>query len=585
MTREAPAADADVAVRLPPEQVAWMRALTAAVRQPLGLAIVLPLLSGLLLLPQAWALARVLHLLVVERAGLEPVLPLLMMAALLVMLRAVLVWGAEYAGQYAAESVKCTVRAALFRRLLAAGVLWSRERPSGELADAIAAQVELLDGYFARYLPAMAAAAVLPPVFCAVLLGFDWIAALILVLTVPAIPLFMALVGWGAEAAGRHHATALARLSGLFADRVRGLATLKLHGRTRAEAERVQQASQEVSDRTMAVLRIAFLSSAVLEFFAALGVAGLAVYFGLTFLGLIDLRATPLTLEAALFCLLMAPEVYLPMRQLAAHYHDRANARAAVAGIAELFEGLPRPLGEDSMNADLAPVAAVNKPDRDPGPATILIADLHMPIPGRAAVLLQGPAEVRPGEWVALTGPSGSGKTTLLETLAGLRPYEGDIQLGGRVLTQWPPEALRRQLLLIPQRPWLAPGSIAENLRLARPHASEMELHRALDAAGLGTFVALAPHGLNTPLGQRGQGVSGGQAQRIALARLFLSDAPILLLDEPTAHLDDASRDRLLEAIASFARGRSLILATHDPVVAALAGCKWQVDSAGRVHT
>jgi len=561
--------------RLPPKQAAWMRTLADQARRPLAFAVALPLLSGLLLLPQAWALARALQMIVVDRLPLSAALPSIGLAGTLLLVRAALVWVAEHAGQHAAESVKRSVRIALFRRLLSAGVLWSRARASGELADALSARVETLDGYFARYLPAMASAAVLPLVFCIVLLGFDWIAALVLALTVPAIPLFMALVGWGAEAAGRRHATALARLSGLFADRVRGLTTLKLHGRSQAEAERVARASDEVRERTMSVLKIAFLSSAVLEFFAALGVAGLAVYFGLTFLGMLELRASVLTLEAALFCLLMAPEVYLPMRQLAAHYHDRANARAAVAEIAGLFDGLPEIT--DAPVEEAAPGSA-------PASTAFSVGALRMPVPGRGAIGLPTHADIAPGDWIALTGASGSGKSTLLETLAGLRAYEGELRFGGRPLREWPAAALRRHILLIPQRPWLAPGSIADNLRLARAGADDAALARAIAAAGLAPMIAGLPRGLDTPLAQRGQGVSGGQAQRIALARMFLSDAPVLLLDEPTAHLDDASRDGVLAEITAFARGRTLVVATHDPVVAAIAGRRWTIDAGGQVH-
>ncbi len=567
---QAASAEAAADERLPPEQAAWMRALAWQAGRPLALAVALPLLSGLLLLPQAWALARALQWIVMEGRPLSATLPWIGLAGALLLCRAGLVWGGEYAGQQAAESVKRSVRRDLFRRLLSAGVLWSRARSSGELADAMTARVEALDGYFARYIPAMASAALLPLVFCAVLLGFDWIAALVLALTVPAIPLFMALVGWGAEAAGRRHANALARLSGLFADRVRGLTTLKLHGRAEAEAARVAQASDEVRVRTMSVLKIAFLSSAVLEFFAALGVAGLAVYFGLTFLGMLELRAGVLTLEAALFCLLMAPEVYLPMRQLAAHYHDRANARAAVAEIAALFDGLP----------DAASMAAeADTPAAAPVPGTFAIVGLRMPVPGRGAIAMADSVRIAPGERIALTGPSGSGKSTLLETLAGLRAYEGGLAFGGRSLRDWPAQSLRRQLLLIPQRPWLMPGSIADNLRLARADAGDADLARALARAGLDTLVSQLPRGLDTPLGARGHGLSGGQAQRLALARMFLSRAAVLLLDEPTAHLDDASRDRLLAEIAAFARGKTLVVATHDPVVAAVADRQWRIDA------
>ncbi|HZX77293.1 thiol reductant ABC exporter subunit CydD [Lysobacter sp.] len=561
--------------RLPPAQVAWMRALARQVRRPLVVATTLPVVGGVLLLPQAWALARALHMTAIDRQSLSFALPWIAMAAGLLVLRAALGWTAEHTAHQAAESAKKGVRVALFRRLLSAGVLWSRGRSSGELADALTARVEALDGYLARYLPALVSAAVLPLLYCAVLFGFDWIAALVLVLTVPAIPLFMALVGWGAEAAGRAHATALTRLSGLFADRVRGLTTLKLHGRAQAEAGRVARAGDEVRQRTMAVLRIAFLSSAVLEFFAALGVAGLAVYFGLTFLGLLGSRPDALTLETALFCLLMAPEVYWPWRQLAAHYHDRANARAAVGEIARLFDGLPE--------MDSAPI--------DPGadvigshPPGFELAALHMPVPGRDAIRLTPSTRIAPGDWIALQGPSGSGKSTLLETLAGLRPYEGTLCFAGMPVSQWPGAMLRQQVLLVPQRPWLSPGSLADNLRLARAEADDSALQQAMAAAGLAELLTRLPHGLSTPLGQRGLGLSGGQAQRLALARMFLSSAPVLLLDEPTAHLDDASRDQVLAQLVTFARGRTIVVATHDPVVAAIAPRCWTIDSHGEVH-
>lgn len=575
-------ADAEAAegTRLPPQQAAWMQALTRLVRRPLTVAIGLPLVSGLLLLPQAWALARALQWVVIDRLPLTQAMPWLVLAALLVLVRAGLAWGSEVAAQQAAEMVKQSVREALFARVLSAGVLWSRARPSGALADALTARVDMLDGYFARYIPAMASAAVLPLVFCVVLLGFDWIAALVLVLTVPAIPLFMALVGWGAEAASRQHAGALSRLSGLFADRVRGLTTLTLHGRAVAEAERVAQASDDVRERTMSVLKIAFLSSAVLEFFAALGVAGLAVYFGLTFLGLLDVRAGVLTLHAALFCLLMAPEVYLPMRQLAAHYHDRANARAAVAEIAGLFDGLPDVSSVLAGSDAVLPANAAGLPDAAP---VLRIQSLHVPLPGRAGVHLTGPVTLAPGEHVALTGSSGSGKTSLLETLAGLRAHAGMVTLAGQPLADWPDAELRRQLLLISQRPWLMPGSVADNLRLARPQASDAALWQALSQTGLDAVIARLPQGLDSRIGMRGQGLSGGQAQRLALARMFLSDARLLLLDEPTAHLDDASRDQVMASILAFAQGRTLIVATHDPVVAAAMARHWQVAADGMV--
>lgn len=581
--------------RLSAAQAGWLRGLGRRAGHWQWLAMGLPLLAGILLLPQAWALARALHLIVIGRQPLSMVLPWLGMYIGLLVLRVLLAWAAELAGQQVAETLKQAVRQALFRQLLAAGVLWSRGRASGSLADVLGSRVELLDGYFARFLPAMVSAAVLPLVFAAVLLGFDWVAALLLFLTVPAIPLFMALVGWGAEAAGREHMAALSRMSGMFADRVRGLATLKLFGRASQEAERVARATTEVAERTMAVLRIAFLSSAVLEFFAALGVAGLAVYFGLSFLGLIDWRGEPLSLETALFCLLMAPEVYLPWRQLAMHYHDRANVRALVAEIARLFDGLPPVApdpgaGREHGAGDGAAVMAAGPagagvPLPAAGTPVWQLAGLSLPVPGRTPVMLDGPCVITAGEWVALTGPSGTGKTTLLETLAGLRPFDGQIRLLGRPLADWSAAERGQRVLLISQRPWLVPGSIADNLRLACPQATGSQLREALRSVGLDAWLDGLPQGLDTPVGSRGLGLSGGQAQRLALARLFLSTAPVLLIDEPSAHLDDASRDRLLAQLSDFARQRTVLIATHDPAVVARAGRQWTIDRQGRIRS
>ncbi|EWM51245.1 ABC transporter transmembrane region family protein [Bordetella holmesii 70147] len=242
---------------------------------------------------QAWLLAHVLHEAIVVQAPRAELITPILSIALLILLRACLGWVGERAGASAAESIKRQVRQALFARLLANGPQWSRERASGELASAMLEQVEALDGFFAKYLPAMGAAAVLPVAFSVAVLPFDMVSGLLLLVTAPLIPLFMALVGWGAESASRRHLQAFGRLSGFFADRLRGLSTLKLFGRAQAEAQTVVEASEALRRRTLSVLRIAFLSSAVLEFFAALGVAGVAVYIGLTYLGYIDIRFTP----------------------------------------------------------------------------------------------------------------------------------------------------------------------------------------------------------------------------------------------------------------------------------------------------
>ncbi|WP_258130770.1 thiol reductant ABC exporter subunit CydD [Achromobacter anxifer] len=563
-------------------------ALAKAARLPLILAGAAPLVSGALLVVQAWLLASVLDAAIVRQVPRQELLGDILGIAGLMLLRACITWAGERAGADAAERIKRHVRQALFRRLVQKGPYWSRGQASGELASAVVDQVEALDGFFAKYLPAMAAAALLPVAFSVVLLPMDVIAGLVLLITAPLIPLFMALVGWGAQGASRRHLRAFARLSGFFADRLRGLSTLKLYGRAEAEAASVVAASDALRQRTMSVLRIAFLSSAVLEFFAALGVAGVAVYIGLTYLGFLDLRWSPLTLQAGLFCLLMAPEVYAPLRQFAAHYHDRAAALAAVSQIAVLFDGLPEEEeGARAGNASGARPQQTGAPAQDSsrdcsaGPgrvpgrsgAAVAITGLNLDAPGRSqAVLSDAALTLAPGEHVALMGPSGIGKSTLIEAIARLRPFQGDIRLDGLPLQEWDEAALRERVALIGQKPQLLAGSIADNIRLGRPDASDAEVRAAAGRACVLEFADALPQGLDTPLGGRGHGLSGGQAQRVALARLFLRDPALILLDEPTAHLDEATQTRVLDEILAFAAGRSLLLATHSPAVAARLG-------------
>lgn len=570
-------ADADTPItagELPREHSRWLSAQSRLPRVPLTLAVVAPLVGGALLLVQAWLLAGVLDAAILGDVPRAALLGDIGVIVVLMVVRAALTWVSERAGARAAEGVKQAIRLALFDRMMAQGPMWTRSRVSGELASAVVDQVEGLDGFFARYLPSAVSAAILPLAFGLVLMPWDWIAGLLLLVTAPMIPLFMALIGWGAEAASRRHVRAMARLSGFFADRLRGLSILKLYGRAQAEAAVVGSASEAIRQRTMSVLRIAFLSSAVLEFFAALGVAGMAMYFGLSFLGLLDLRASSVTLHTAFFCLLMAPEAYAPLRQFAAHYHDRSTARAAVAQIAAAFEGLPLTQAEAGLRAAAQPAHAGRAPTAGAtsSPATGMTLRLraltvHTPDQTRA-VLDAVELTVSAGEHVALMGESGSGKTTLFEALTRLRTSDGGIELDGVPLANWNEAELRDRVALIGQKPFLFAGSIAENIRLGRPQATDDEVHEAARQAQVLAFADALPAGLATMLGPRGRGLSGGQAQRVALARLFLRDPALILLDEPTAHLDETTQAQVLEAILDFAQGRTLILSTHASLVA-----------------
>ncbi|TAL88516.1 MAG: ABC transporter ATP-binding protein/permease [Candidimonas sp.] len=634
---------------LPPQgltraQSRWLSQLYRLAPQGMAWAVIAPLAAGLLLLVQTWAIAQVLGQAIAGHELRAAAIPLIVMIGLLIALRAVLVWSGERAASRSAERIKANLRLAFFERMLALGPQWTRQRISGELASTIIEQIEVLDGFFIRYLPSAIAASFLPLAFGLVLLPVDWIAALILLLSAPLIPVFMALVGWGAEAASRKHQLALVRLSGFFSDRLRGAFTLKLFGRAQAEADTVRAASDALAQKNMVVLRLAFLSSAVLEFFAALGVAGVALYVGLSYLGYLHLRASALTLPWGLFCLLLAPEVYNPLRQFAANYHDRAAARAAVGHIAAAFDALPAvdwtapgglsfpligqgekwhprgvPLQErhpqerhpqerhpqerhpqerhpqerhpqerhpqerhpHALLLQTRSGSACSGTPRgchDPRPnedmansAALTVRQLTLYAPDRsAAVLDEASFTVGRDEKLALMGESGAGKTSLLEVLLGLRAVQsGEICLFGQVLAQWTQGDLRRMAVLIGQQPFFLPGSIADNLRLAQPQASEESLRQALEAACAEEFVAALPQGLHTVLGAEGYGLSGGQLHRLALARVFLTSANLILLDEPTAHLDSQSRDKVMNSLLTFAAARTLIVATHDPAVAA----------------
>lgn len=533
----------------------------------LWLAIGLPLVSGGLLIWQASSLANVIGRAVQGGETIDTLLPTVGLILALLVFRAGLSALGDWLGTLASEHIKRDLREALFSSLLARSPRRQDQPASGAAVTAIVDQVEALDGFFARYLPASGQAALLPLVFGAIILPLDWVAGLLFLVSAPLIPLFMALVGWGAQAATDRQAQALTRLSGRFADRLRGLLTLKLFGREAAEVHGIVSASESLRRRTLKVLAIAFLSSAVLEFFAALGVAGVALYLGLTFIDFLHLRSSPLTLELALFLLLMAPEVYNPLRLLAAHYHDRASAKAALVEIERQLGALP---SEATPLADIAP---------RPGKAIALdLTGVTLRTPDRQRVVLADTAlKIAAGQHIALLGPSGRGKSTLLEALVGLRAAEGEIMLDGRALDSWPEEELRARTFLLTQKPRLLHASVAENIALARPGASRTEIELAAERAGVSQFAAAMPQGLDTSIGEDGIGLSGGQAQRVALARLFLRDAGLILLDEPTAHLDAELEAEIMSAIIDYAKGRTLIVATHSQAVATRLDKAWRI--------
>ncbi|SHG10566.1 ATP-binding cassette, subfamily C, CydD [Kaistia soli DSM 19436] len=548
---------ASAATRLGAAEMAWLKAQRRAGGLWLRVAIAVPLVAGLFTVAQAFTLATIIDRALVGNVPPADKIGQVLQLVAIICARAGLALLGERLGSRASEDVKRAIRESLQASIMARSPEWLRERSSGVLASQLVDGVEALDGYFARFLPAMIAAAVLPLAFAIGLMPVDIVVGALFLVTAPLIPLFMALVGWGAEAASRRHMTAMTRLSGLFADRLRGILVLKLFGRAEDEVARVKAASDDVAKRTLQVLRIAFLSSAVLEFFAAIGVAGVALYVGLTYVGFIDLRGSTLGLQAGLFCLLMAPEVYMPLRTLAAHYHDRAAAKAAVADFAALID-TPEDVAASAAPTKSLPTGAL--------PVTIRRLTLHAA--GRGVILDDVDLDILAGARIAILGPSGIGKSSLIEAMARLRSFEGSISIGGVPLGEIDEGSLRREVALLGQRPRLFHGTIADNIRLARRDATDSEVSLAADRALVGDFADRTPDGLETAMGERGRGVSGGEAHRVALARIFLRDPGLILLDEPTAHLDAVTEARIIDAILAFAEGRTLVVVTHSEAVA-----------------
>ncbi|MCS2610219.1 thiol reductant ABC exporter subunit CydD [Halomonas dongshanensis] len=534
----------------------WLKTLAEEERRRLHLAALLGVLAGaqtvVIVVSLAWWIDRtVVHHQTLTQTGF-----ILALLATCILGRGACQWGQEVVALKASLRIRQRARRQVLDKLWALGPAWMAYRQSGAIATQVAENVEALDGYFARFLPQMRIVVLLPLLILAVVTYFDFLAGIFLLLSAPLIPLFMALVGMGAERMNREQFAAVARLSAHFIDRVRGVGTLQLFGRTQSARRDVWWATDNYRRLSMRTLRLAFLSSAVLEFFASVAIAVVAMYVGFGLLGYIDYGpASALTLFTGLGVLLLAPEFFQPLRTLSQHYHDRATALGAAESLVEL-------LNEPTQEA-----TTHESPIESNAVATLEAVEVEYL--GRGVVL--GPLDLtlNPGDVVALTGASGSGKSTLLALLAGfLAPSRG---------------ALRKHTLpmaWLDQQPCLLHGTLAENLRLADPEAQSEAMQHALEKAGLLPLLERLPDGLETLIGERGVGLSGGQAQRLALARVYLSGAQLVLLDEPTASLDRDTEQAVMAALIEWVgEGRTLVMATHHPAIVAMANRTLKIES------
>jgi ATP-binding cassette subfamily C protein CydD len=502
--------------------------------------------SGILVILQAWLLASVIDSVVFGQAGLEDVRHWLWVILGLFSARALLSWVAEQAAVHAAISVKLHTRDQLLRHLFTLGPVRLGTERTGELTTAISDGVEALEPYYSRYLPAMSLTVLLPLAILLVVLPADWISGLILLLTAPLIPLFMVLIGRGAERLNQAQWRKLARMSAHFLDVIQGLTTLKLFNASRREIDNVARISDDYRRSTMAVLRVAFLSSVTLEFFATVSIAVVAVSIGFRLLW------GEMSFFHGFFVLLLAPEFYLPLRSMGTHYHSRMEAIGASERLVEILSIPPPQKRTEPL------------PAPDPRQATVRLEGVSAVYPNGTQGLSDVSLQIRPGERIGIVGPTGSGKSTLFNLILGfLYPSDGKLLIDGTPLQDLDMDEWRSQLAWVPQRPHLFADDIAGNIRMGRPRASEVEILSAARAAQAHDFITALPDGYATRIGDGGRGLSGGQAQRIALARAFLRDAPIVLLDEPTSSLDPESEHLVETALEEMPRDRTVVVIAH----------------------
>lgn len=540
----------------------WLSGLTSSNRSWLHGTVAAGTLAGVATIVQMVFLARIVHLGVIEQAPARMLAPLFLGLILAMVFRAMAQGVQSHLAAKCSEQVRRKVRRQIHQHWRHSGPLVLRQSSAGSLAREWIDHVDALHGYFARFVPQITLSLLVPLIILVFVLYLDWLAGIFLVLSAPLIPLFMALVGMGAEKLNQQHFEIISRLSGQFLDKVRGLTTLQLFGQTGSAADLLQQRSDQYRRITLKTLRVAFLSSAVLEFFASVAIAVIAIYIGFGLLGYISYGpSSELTLFSGLLILLLAPEFFQPLRTLSQHYHDRAAALGAGAEILARLESTDSASVVVEHCSDEAQIrGSVANND------AIELRDVSLAFRQGHQILNNVSLTLNRGDAIALTGPTGGGKSTLLHLLAGfLAPDSGDINLFGEPAGSF-------AFGWLGQSGFLVQGTWADNLRLTSPEASDIAIDTALRNVGLGPLLDSRESGIFSKVSEDGQGLSGGQARRLSLARTFVADYDLILLDEPTAGLDTDSEIFVLEAMHKLSlAGKTLVFSTHHQALLALA--------------
>ncbi|HHF3533776.1 TPA: cysteine/glutathione ABC transporter permease/ATP-binding protein CydD [Haemophilus influenzae] len=529
----------------------WLRAQQEPIKKLMRANIALATLSALILVVQTYFLATLLDKLIMQNVPRDELIPYFLGLIIGFGMRAIILWGREKIGFRSGQLLRNHIRQKILDKIHLVGPATINQKPAGSWASIMLEQVENLHNFYARFLPQQSLSAIVPVVIFIAVFPLNWAAGLILMITAPLVPLFMIIVGIAAADNSQKNMDTLSRLSAQFLDRLRGLETLRLFNRTSEQTEHIENATEDFRETTMDVLKLAFLSSAVLEFFTSISIALMAVYFGFSYLGQIEFGTynAPLTLFTGFFCLILAPEFYQPLRDLGTYYHDRAAGIGAADAIVDFLE------------ADYLTVHQNEK-------TISLESAVEISAENLVVLSTQGSALTKPLNFqipanhnVALVGQSGAGKTSLINAILGFLPYKGSLKINGQELRESNLADWRKHIAWVGQNPLLLQGTIKENLLLGNIQANDEEINQALMHSQAKEFTDKL--GLHHEIKDGGLGISVGQAQRLAIARALLRKGDLLLLDEPTASLDAQSENLVLHALNKASQHQTTLMITH----------------------